>query len=559
MQSDMKQTAPASAPAGAAAQPGAERRPSLPMLLPGGSLTTLGLSGLGLGSMSLGSQDLTSLLESTLQHMQTLSREGACLPACPRLPACLPACGNHRPLLPFLPAGQDMDLLASPKWKALLSWEEEAAGSSPMHLDTGGSSAATRLPPHCGFDSDDAGPVSPGVDQEVGEAALAAAWKLVQAQAQGQGATLVLVPQGSEHPSQQQQQQPRRGGGGGKKRPLAHDGGGSPAAKQPKREQEEEAEAPHAQGRLAAAPSGDAMVLDAEVAAAEAAAAMAAFDAAAAGEFGSPLGLSLSPDVVAGLDRVRLNSIGSPAQQRRLTAAAAAAAVTPSGRRGGVRRGDSNVPMLMAELPGSPTAGAAALSPSPEPAGVGGSDGTPAAPPARPAAVKAEPAASAGPRQTAAGGETGMAAPPPRSAAQGAVPRQQLPSKSHKAVATGGPRACLPACLLPAATTPRLANCCPYRPVGCLACPLPAHPPPPTCLPAHLPACPALPVRRRGRRVHLAIPRRYAAPPDGAVRGPLLGLQLCATQHGELLVAGEGQRNGGGGRRAGKWRVARRV
>lgn len=43
--------------------------------------------------------------------------------------------------------------------------------------------------------------------------------------------------------------------------------------------------------------------------------------------------------------------------------------------------------------------------------------------------------------------------------------------------------------------------------------------------------------RRRGWGVHQRIPRRDAAPPDGALRGALLGQQLCAPQRGELDCA----------------------
>ena len=92
-------------PSGAEAPPQAsvERRLSLPELLfLDGSLTAAGLSGLGLGSMSLGSQDISGLLDSTLQHMQTLPRKrqpgpartraeatARALRACCRCPACL--------------------------------------------------------------------------------------------------------------------------------------------------------------------------------------------------------------------------------------------------------------------------------------------------------------------------------------------------------------------------------------------------------------------------------------------------------------------------------------
>jgi hypothetical protein len=60
----------------AAALAPVDRRLSLPELpFLDGSLTAAGLSGLGLGSMSIGSQELSGLLDSTLQHMQTLPRK----------------------------------------------------------------------------------------------------------------------------------------------------------------------------------------------------------------------------------------------------------------------------------------------------------------------------------------------------------------------------------------------------------------------------------------------------------------------------------------------------
>lgn len=58
-------------------------------LLRDGSLVA-GLGSLGLGSGTLGSQDLAGLLDSTLQHMQTLPRESGC-GRCHNVTASLPA------------------------------------------------------------------------------------------------------------------------------------------------------------------------------------------------------------------------------------------------------------------------------------------------------------------------------------------------------------------------------------------------------------------------------------------------------------------------------------
>lgn len=68
----------AEAPQAQAPAPGdggaVERHVSLSLQLRDGSLAA-GLGGLGLGSGLLGSQELAGLLDSTLQHMQTLPRE----------------------------------------------------------------------------------------------------------------------------------------------------------------------------------------------------------------------------------------------------------------------------------------------------------------------------------------------------------------------------------------------------------------------------------------------------------------------------------------------------
>jgi hypothetical protein len=468
-----------------------EWRLSLPaFLLREGSLT-------GQGSMSLGSQDLAGLLESTIQRVQTGSSASAtycAISSAHLLTACLPA--SLLPVSPsceFHPATAELefDVLSSPKWKALLSWEDD---SSPMHLDTAGSSA-TRVPQHCAF-GQDSNVGSPSVDQKQSVAALEAAWLLAQATSSGRAKLLrqasghssqglvQLMPLGDAapagqplrqsqqhllefHPQQQQQHHHRRPQGfGGKKRPavsIPQEEEGAPAAKQArhqmKRDPEEEEQQHQEQDllanqlrqRLVSLTSGDAMMMDAEAAAAEAAAAAAAFDAAAAAEFGTPaagLGLEAlaedaSPsDVVARLNRVRLNSLSaSPLQQRRMTAAAAAAAITPAGRRGRVQRHDSNVPMLMAALPGSPTAGAAQLLPAEDvEAGHGSSDVLAPAPAAATpgVAVKAEPQAQIPPSlpRAAPVAVPGAAA---RATAEAPAPamRWQLPSKSHKAVATG--------------------------------------------------------------------------------------------------------------------------
>lgn len=232
----------------------------------------------------------------------------------------------------------------------------------------------------------------------------------------------------------------------------------------------------------------DALMVDAEAAAADAAASSA--DAGAAATWAPLDGTGEDPQagdsaaeaaLLSGLSRVRLSSI-STLEQRRLTAAAAAAAVGPAGRRGvRLQRGDSGVQMLVPPglLPGSPTWGActteAELASGGEP-GKGGPAGkawlgSPAVrvevkveaggPPALPLPLSSMQQISELPvqlplplRQTSVRGggsatpeiEGDMAAAaaaawpaeqPVASAVQGRQRRQVLPTKSHKAVATG--------------------------------------------------------------------------------------------------------------------------
>lgn len=225
---------------------------------------------------------------------------------------------------------------------------------------------------------------------------------------------------------------------------------------------------------------------DAEAAAADAAASAAAFDAAAAaapssgdgtGEALQTMDTAAEAVVLRGLRRVWLSSIGGTLEQRRLTAAAAAAAVGPAGRRGALlQRGDSGVQMLVPPglLPGSPTWGACAAaselasSPGLGTAGTAGKaqQGSPALRvevkveaghhPALPQPISELPlllplplplAAAQEGSDNVAGNESAAAAaaapaawPAPQPAApgwQGKQKRQVLPTKSHKAVATG--------------------------------------------------------------------------------------------------------------------------
>lgn len=511
---------PAASPHAAATAKQVPRRTSLDALLKEGSLTAaaVGQSGLGLGH---GSQDLTGLLldPSLLQHMQSLPRGcrgGASLgalnqghavrwcpgsvpaahqsqPAAKPSPACL-ACSGGQPLTSPIrlhcPTGMgtgiELDLLASPKWKALLSWEGDAGGTggSGPSMDTAGSgdsAAPSNTAFHlAGLDGEGA-PVSPGVDQRMSAAALEAAWREArqaqQAEQAGTAAPPVLVPQ--DVPEQEPQPAVRRRGFGGKKRPGPEQettDSEAEAAAEAAGEGEDQAEAPPPtkQRRTEAHPglgpvpastlpaiarghslttfsSGDTLMLEAEAA--------AAFDAEMCPKE------DLSPtDVLTGLNRVRLNSIGSPRTHRRLTAAAAAAAVTPAGRLGQLRRGESNVPMLDAAVPGSPSgahllpaagegqgtvgAGAASLpavhpKPAPLDMPAGPSAGASTADLAAAAAAAAAVVAACAPAAMPAVGAAVLPAP---TAAPGvsqgerrltSTGRQQLPTKSHKAVATG--------------------------------------------------------------------------------------------------------------------------
>lgn len=389
--------------------------------------------------------------------------------------------------------GIELDLLASPKWKALLSWEGDGGGTggSMPSMDTAGSrdsAAPSNTAFHLAGLEGEGPPVSPGVDQKMSAAALEAAWREAQQAQRGQHSGAqeppVLVPQ-EVLVKAQLQTAVRPRGFGGKKRPgpepecdaeadAAGQAGAAVDARtaMPPPLKQRRTEPHSGSGQGAAQPaglpactapelglgqghslttfsSGDTLMLEAEAA--------AAFDSEACPRE------DLSPtDVLTGLNRVRLNSIGSPRTHRRLTAAAAAAAITPAGRRGRLRRGESNVPMLDAAVPGSPTgaqllqeageeqgtAGAASLpaaQPKPEPltAPTGPSAGATPADLAAAAAAAAAVVAACAPMFTPA---AGAAAPPAPAAAAGASQverrvtssgRQQLPTKSHKAVATG--------------------------------------------------------------------------------------------------------------------------
>ncbi|KAL4457536.1 hypothetical protein ABPG75_012401 [Micractinium tetrahymenae] len=485
------------------------------LLLHAGSLAAAGLSGLGLG----GSQDLGSLLDAG-------SLQGT-------------------------PRGFELDLLASPKWKALLSWEASgSASASPRHLDSATSSGAAshatalQLPPATA--SLGGAPASPGVDQQAAAAAVEAAWLQAAAQqAQQVLAALQQHPLGEqgqpagEHPADEEMaaaevaaaaaaaaalmpagRAGRRTSGVGKKRPSwaatsADSQPATPTAAPPPSKQMRPGQAPGAApgeaaacrpprppaagtsrfGLQAAAEQGqrfqeDVLMMDAEAAAADAAASAAAFDAAAAASLAAGEGdgeafpqgeTAAEAALLSGLSRVRLNSIGGTLEQRRLTAAAAAAAVGPAGRRGfRLQRGDSGVQMLVPPglLPSSPTWGACAphteLAGSAEPDKTGkagkAQHGSPAVrvevkvetgdlpaiplplPPLEqlyqlslPLPVPLPHAAAQDGGDAAAGAEAAAAwaAAWPAAqhtaaaAAQGKPKRQVLPTKSHKAVATG--------------------------------------------------------------------------------------------------------------------------
>lgn len=405
-----------------------------------------------------------------------------------------------------IPAGLgtsiDLDLLSSPRWKALLSWQGEGAGAAALDPAGSGDSAAPSNTLVLGFEGEGA-PVSPGVDQEMSVAAIEAAWREATP-----AAPAVMVPQPVPAQQEPAAPPPRPRGFGGKKRPGAAepDEEAPPPAKQA-RVKGNEAAAPARAPAAASAftplfgagkrlSTDDAMMLDAE-------AASAALDAELDGKE------DLSPtDVLTGLTRVRLNSIGSPRAQRRLTAAAAAAAVTPAGRQGRLRRGDSNVPMVTPDLPGSPT-GAQLLPAAP-------GDPGPAPSPAPGVQVQVQvmsQAATAGklaPAPAASGAAGGRGKP------AGGSGRPHMPTKSHKAVATGEGG-------LHLVDTPAAAGCCCREQQARLrlhaACRCSRMRPAPT--------------PRRGRRLHLRVPRRDQAQADGAVRGALLGCLLRAPQRGE--------------------------
>ncbi len=348
-------------------------------------------------------------------------------------------------------------------------------------MGSGDSSAPSNTVFHLAGLEGEGAPVSPGVDQRMSTAALEAAWREAhQAQRGQQGgsnAPPILVPQ--DVPEQQLRQAARPRGFGGKKRPApehemdvdaeqtdgqaAADAAAASAAPSPTKQRRTEVHPGLSQGAASIATdmglarghslttfsSGDTLLLEAEAA--------AAFDSELCPKE------DLSPtDVLTGLNRVRLNSIGSPRALRRLTAAAAAAAVTPAGRRGRLRRGESNVPMLDAAMPGSPT-GAQLLPASGEEQGAAGAANLPAVyPKAKPLAAATGPAAGASAADLAAAAAAaaavvaacapipmqaaGVAGLPMAAAAPGAsqverrvtsTGRQQLPTKSRKAVATG--------------------------------------------------------------------------------------------------------------------------
>ena len=254
----------------------------------GGSLTAglVAMNSLGLGGLSL-MERLDSGAQG-LQHMQS-----------------------------SLPA----DLLSSPKWRALLmSWEEEAAAAAAagltaaddMHLDTAGSNgtATTAAPP--------------ALQQAASDPAAEAHSGLPQ----------------------QQYKQPKPRGGGGKKRPGEGGGGGSAEGRAPKHQRQVGPTGYNEDG--GGTPSqqqaqGDQQMLDAEE--------------------GDD---DLSPtDVLTGLDRVHPATVGSPpagaaplrrhlqataptaAAGRKVRAAAAATQQQQQQQQQQPVRQDSAVPMLL--------------------------------------------------------------------------------------------------------------------------------------------------------------------------------------------------------------------
>lgn len=447
-----------------------------------------------------------------------------------------------------------MDLLASPKWKALLNWEAAgSAAASPRHPDSaassGGTPHATALPLWLANAGLAAAIASPRADQHAAASAEEAAWLEAAAQ-QAQQVLAALQEEPPELCADEQEFDTdmdapkveaaalsaaalmpaagRRTAGVGKKRPSwaassAQSQPATPTSAPPQSKQLRSCQgvviaqaaglaprpprpSPSGTSRFglqAVAEQGqpcgeDALMMDAEAAAADAAASAAAFDAAAAsarapgggeGEAFEPAETAAEAALLSGLSRVRLSSIGGSLDQRRLTAAAAAAAVGPAGRLGvRLQRGDSGVQMLVPPgmLPGSPTWGACAAHAELDKAGAAGKaqQGSPAVrvevkveagdlPPLPPAlgplqqlpdlplpppelqaqaaawmggsATAGEEAATAGAADAAAEwGAAWPAALPFTAGLQGKQKRQVLPTKSHKAVATGkageGPR-----------------------------------------------------------------------------------------------------------------------
>ncbi|KAL4440679.1 hypothetical protein ABPG77_000388 [Micractinium sp. CCAP 211/92] len=490
----------AAAPARADSAPLVRQLSQQLLLLHASSLAAAGLSGLGLS----GSQDLSSLLDAG-------SLQGS-------------------------PRSFDLDFLASPKWKAVLSWQGSASASaSPRHLDSAASSGHAWQPTVLEGPAATAGFGVAGCPPEAGQQATAVdletAWLQAAAQqAQHVLAALQVEARGlapDEDMSAADEEVAavaanallpaagRRTSGVGKKRPswVAPSADSQPATPTAARPPSKQLRTEHAAGAAAAgaatarpprppvagtsrfglqsaAEQGrwldeDALMVDAEAAAADAAA--SSVDAGAAATWTPLDGTGEDPQagdtaaeaaLLSGLSRVRLSSI-STLEQRRLTAAAAAAAVGPAGRRGvRLQRGDSGVQMLVPPglLPGSPTWGActteAELASGGEP-GKGGPAGkawrgSPAVrvevkveaggPPALPPPLSSLQQISELPVQlplplpqtSAQGG--GSATPeidgdmaaaawpaeqPVASAVQGRQRRQVLPTKSHKAVATG--------------------------------------------------------------------------------------------------------------------------
>lgn len=339
-------------------------------------------------------------------------------------------------------------LLSSPKFAALPSWDEEApapgqpSSNAALALhpsgsggSSGGGAASNTAMAAFGstLEAGSEGPVSPGVDQQMGAAALEAAWREVRAAHQladaGGGAAggTVMVPQ--PVPAQQEQQQeqeappPRRPRGfGGKKRPgpePAHEPEAAPPAKHHR--SDAEAQQHHSVATFAVCDGGDAAMADAA-------------GAVAAGGNGEAREDLFSPtDVVSGLNRVRLNSMDSSQLhqlhqqqllQRRQSTATAPAAPAPA-------PWHAAASSVLAQLAAGTPAGPAAVQPPPTQAAAE-PDATAAVRVRAPRAIKAAPKAAAPALAEPAAPAASQAA----TGAAGAKPR--VPSKSHKAVATGG-------------------------------------------------------------------------------------------------------------------------